>query len=267
MRNVVSVFREDLYAGRRVLVTGGASGIGFAIARAFAQHGAQLVLVSRNEERLKGACEALEGEGGRSASFHAADVRDAARIDAVARAEGPVDVLVNAAAGNFPAVFSGMSQSAWDTVVDIVLKGTANVSRSFAHGLRTQGGSVLNIVAGYAWTGAPAMSHSGAAKAGVLNLTRSLAVEWAPDVRVNAVSPGPIGGTEGMKRLGEDLGLAGAVVKATPLRRMGEVQDVANACLFLASEAAGYVTGACLVVDGGQDAVGPFASVFQAMEG
>ncbi len=128
-----------------------------------------------------------------------------------------------------------------------------------------RGGSIINLVAGYAWTGAPGVSHSGAAKAAVLNLTKSLAVEWAPSVRVNAVSPGPIGGTEGMKRLGEDMGLADAVVKGTPLARMGDADDIASACLYLASEAADYVTGSCLVVDGGQDAIGPFGMMFQAM--
>jgi NAD(P)-dependent dehydrogenase (short-subunit alcohol dehydrogenase family) len=249
-----------------VLVTGGATGIGLAAARAFARHGAELVLVSRNEENLQAACDQISDEGG-SAGFHQADVRDAERLDAVASEVGDVDVLINAAAGNFPAVFSGMSRNAWDTVVDIVLKGTANASRSFAPALRKRKGCVLNIVAGYAWTGAPAMSHSGAAKAGVLNLTRSLAVEWAPEVRVNAVSPGPIGDTEGMKRLGEQTGLSKAVERAVPLGRMGTTKEIADACLFLCSDAATYITGACLVVDGGQDAVGPFGSAFQSMMG
>lgn len=247
-------------------VTGGASGIGFAISRGFAAHGAQVVLLSRNTERLQAACNAIGKEGG-EASFQPLDVREADAVEEAAKKVGPVDVVVNAAAGNFPAVFSGMSRNAWESVVDIVLKGTANVSRSFGPGLSEREGSLLNIVAGYAWTGAPAMSHSGAAKAGVLNLTRSLAVEWAPRVRVNAVSPGPIGGTEGMKRLSEDMGLKGVVEQATPLRRLGTAEEVADCCLFLASPAASYVTGACLVVDGGQDAVGPFGRVFQALEG
>ncbi len=261
----MSIFHADLFKGRKVAVTGGATGIGFAISQGFAAHGAEVVLLSRNEGKLQAACETIMDAGGQ-ASFHAVDVRDAEGVDAVAKEIGAVDGLVNAAAGNFPAVFSGMSRNAWESVVDIVLKGTANVSRSFHPGLMEREGSVVNIVAGYAWTGAPAMSHSGAAKAGVLNLTRSLSVEWAPRVRVNAVSPGPIGGTEGMKRLSEDMGLQDVVEAATPLGRLGTVDEVADCCLFLASPAASFVTGACLVVDGGQDAVGPFGRVFQALQ-
>lgn len=258
-----SVFRDDLFAGRRVLVTGGATGIGFAISKAFAHHGADVVIVSRNEERLALAAKDL----GERASWHAADVRDEERLRAIAAEVGPVDVLVNAAAGNFPTPFSAMSSNAWQSVQDIVLGGTVNATRAFGEPMlgREAGGCVLNVVAGYAWTGAPGVSHSGAAKAGVLNLTKSLAVEWAPRVRCNAVSPGPVGDTEGMKRLGEDLGLADAVVQSTPLGRMAKASEVADACLYLASSAASYVTGACLVVDGGQDAVGPFGAIFQSM--
>lgn len=258
-----SSYRGDLFSGKRVLVTGGASGVGLAISRAFHDHGAEVVLLSRSEEHLAAAARDL---GGR-ASWHAADVRDEERLREVAKAVGPVDVLVNAAAGNFPAPFAAMSPNGWQSVQDIVLGGTVHATRAFGGPMlhRDAGGAVVNVVAGYAWTGAPGVSHSGAAKAGVLNLTKSLAVEWAPRVRVNAVSPGPVAGTEGMKRLGEDLGLADAVVASTPLGRMAEASEVADACLYLASPAASYVTGACLVVDGGQDAVGPFGSIFQAL--
>lgn len=251
------VFRDGLFAAKKVLVTGGATGIGFAIAHGFAGLGAHVTVLSRNESNLKDAVARL----GRAAAFHVADVRDGAAVAAAAKALGAQDVVVNAAAGNFPVPFDAMSDNAWRTVIDIVLNGTANVCRSFGPGLKERKGSVVNIVAGYAWTGAPGVSHSGAAKAGVLNLTRSLAVEWAPTVRVNAVSPGPIDGTEGMKRLGDDLGLRPAVERSVPLRRMGTADEVANACLFLASPAASYVTGACVVVDGGQDVKGPFGDL------
>lgn len=256
------VFRNGLFAGKTVLVTGGATGIGFAIAEAFKRLEADLLLVSRDQGRLDAAVQRLKAVGMGRVAAHSADVRDAARIEAVAEKAGAVDVLVNAAAGNFPAPFSALSENAFNTVVDIVLKGTGNTCRSFGGRMqRGRGGSILNIVAGYAWTGAPGVSHSGAAKAGVLNLTRSLAVEWAPKVRVNAVSPGPIDGTEGMKRLGDDLGLRPQVEKSVPLGRMGQPDEVAQACVFLASQAASYVTGACLVVDGGQDAKGPFGGL------
>ncbi|HUR25395.1 MAG TPA: SDR family oxidoreductase [Candidatus Thermoplasmatota archaeon] len=255
-------FRDGLFAGKSVLVTGGATGIGFAIAAAFKRLDADVHLLSRAEGRLAEAAGRLKGSGAGRAEFHAADVRDGARVEAVAKAVGDVDVLVNAAAGNFPSPFSALSENAFGTVVDIVLKGTANTSRSFGGRMqRGRGGCILNIVAGYAWTGAPGVRHSGAAKAGVLNLTRSLAVEWAPKVRVNAVSPGPIDGTEGMKRLGDDLGLRPDVERSVPLGRMGQPDEVAQACVFLASPAASYVTGACMVVDGGQDAKGPFGAL------
>jgi NAD(P)-dependent dehydrogenase (short-subunit alcohol dehydrogenase family) len=252
---VASAFRPDLLAGRRALVTGGSGGIGLAIARTLAAHGAHVHLLARDRARLEAAA-ALVGGG----SVHACDVRDAAAVQAVAASAGPMDVVVNSAAGNFPVPFDAMSENAWKTVVDIVLHGTANVCRAFGPRIPA-GGSVVNIVAGYAWTGAPGAAHSGAAKAGVLNLTRSLAVEWAPRVRVNAVSPGPIDGTEGMKRLADDLGLRDAITKAVPAGRLGRAAEVADACLFLASPAASYVTGACLVVDGGMDARGPFGSI------
>ncbi len=260
----MSVFRDDLYAGKHVLITGGATGIGFGIAQAFAAHGARVTIVSRNEERLEAACAKIRESGG-EAAWGSADVRDPEALQKIAKEVGPVDVLINAAAGNFPTPFSAMSHNAWQSVQDIVVGGTVHATRAFGEPMMGRGGSIINIVAGYAWTGAPGVSHSGAAKAAVLNLTKSLAVEWAPSVRVNAVSPGPIGGTEGMKRLGEDMGLADAVVKGTPLARMGDADDIASACLYLASEAADYVTGSCLVVDGGQDAIGPFGMMFQAM--
>jgi NAD(P)-dependent dehydrogenase (short-subunit alcohol dehydrogenase family) len=265
VRAAPSPFRSDLLAGKVALVTGGASGIGLAISRALVDHGAGVVLVSRSQERLAAAAKDLG-----NASYHAADVRDRERLAEIAKAVTDVDILVNAAAGNFPVPFSAMSPGAWDSVLGIVLDGTANVCRSFAPHLQRalQAGrdpSIVNVVAGYAWTGAPGVSHSGAAKAGVLNLTRSLAVEWAP-IRCNAVSPGPIADTEGMKRLGDELGLVDALMATVPLRRMGQADEVARACLYLASPAASYVTGHCLVVDGGQDVVGPFGGLWRALQ-
>ncbi len=259
-------------ANRRVFVTGGATGIGFGIATAYARHGAHVTIASRNEERLQAACAKLDAAGAAGTSYHVMDVRDKDAVEAAAKAAfeaGGVDTLVNCAAGNFPTPFAGMSANAWESVIDIVLNGTANTSRSIGLRMLESGkpGDVVNILAGYAWTGAPMVSHSGAAKAGVLNLTKSLAVEWAPQVRVNAVSPGPIGGTEGMKRLAEDFGLGDAVDASVPLGRHGTVDEIGNACLFLSSSAASYVTGIVVPVDGGQDARGPFYDLFAHLTG
>lgn len=255
----VATFAPGLFAGKRVVVTGGATGIGLAIATAFARLDSDVVLVSRNEERLEAACAGLASLGAGRPAYHVADVRDLTRMTQVASEVGPTDVVVSAAAGNFPVPFDAMSESAWRSVIDIVLHGTANTCRAFRPHLAPHA-AVVNIVAGYAWTGAPGVAHSGAAKAGVLNLTKSLAVEWAP-VRVNAVSPGPIDATEGIKRLADDLGLRAALERSVPLRRMGGADEVAQACVFLASPAASFVTGTCLVVDGGMDAKGPFGDL------
>lgn len=268
-----SCFRDDLYSRKHVMVTGGATGIGFGIAMGYARLGATVHIMSRNEERLRAAAKEIGRAGMGGAEFHVADVRDADAVAQIADDAPVFDVLINGAAGNFPAPFSALSDNAWGSVIDIVLNGTATCTRTFGQRMHDASmetpadgpRNIVNIVAGYAWTGAPGVAHSGAAKAGVLNLTKSLSVEWAPHVRLNAVSPGPIGGTEGMKRLGEDLGLGPAVEKSIPLGRMGTADEVAQACMWLSSPSASYVTGACLPVDGGQDAVGPFGALFQAM--
>lgn len=266
-----SPFRPDLFRGKTLFITGGATGIGYGISEAFARHGARVALMSRKEESLSSAAKRLSEAGAAEVTYHAGDVRDAERVEEIAQQlfdAGGVDVLVNCAAGNFLSPFAAMSKNAWTSVIDIVLNGTANVSRSVGGRMvdaQRGDASVVNIVAGYAWTGAPLVSHSGAAKAGVLNLTRSLAVEWAPHVRVNAVSPGPIAGTEGVKRLalGADADEDGTSTRMVPLQRLGEPREIGDACLFLASPAAAYVTGVCLPVDGGQDAWGPFGAMFQ----
>ncbi len=257
--STLAVFAPGLFRDHTIVVTGGTTGIGLAIAQAFARLDANVHVVSRSADHVKAAGAALQGLGAGTVAGHTADVRHAETLKEVARRIGTTDALVCAAAGNFPVPFDAMTTNAWTSVLDIVLHGTANTLRAFRPHLAPQA-SITNIVAGYAWTGAPGVSHSGAAKAGVLNLTRSLAIEWAPH-RVNAVSPGPIEGTEGMKRLADELGLRSKLESLVPLRRMGAPDDIANACVYLASPAARYVTGACLVVDGGMDAKGPFGDL------
>lgn len=244
-----------------MFITGGSQGIGLGLARAFGRHGARVTIASRKEEHLSAAAAQLRTDGIEAAAL-AFDVRDRPAVESAAQAiaaEGGVDVVVNNAAGNFAVPFAQMSENAWDAVVNIVLNGTANVCRSFGRvWIRDRRpGVVLNIVAGYAWSGAAGVSHSGAAKAGVLNLTRSLAVEWAPHrIRVNAISPGAIEDTGGARILVEQAGLADAVRRRVPLARFGTWDDITQAALYLASDAASYVTGALLVVDGGLDALG-----------
>lgn len=252
-------FQNGLFAGKRFVITGGTTGIGLAIARAAKELEADVHVVSRNPKHVDEAVATLQTTGMGRTVGHVADVRDPERLAALAKEIGRVDVLVCAAAGNFPTPFDAMSANAWQSVTDIVLGGTVNTLRAFRPSLHPQS-SLINVVAGYAWTGAPGVSHSGAAKAAVLNLTRSLAVEWAP-IRVNAVAPGPVDGTEGMKRLADDLGLRPQLEGMIPLGRLAQPDEVAQTCMFLASPAASYVTGACLVADGGMDARGPFAGL------
>lgn len=253
-----SVFRDDLFEGKAVLVTGGATGMGKAMTHAFAAHGARVLICSRKEENLKTAAEEVRALTGRDVLYKACDVREPDQVDAVMemaeRELGALDVLVNNAAGNFLVPFDQMSRNAWNAVVNIVLNGTFNVSKAAFPLLQKRGGAVTNMVATYAWTAAPFVSHSGAAKAGVLNLTRSLALEWASyGIRVNALAPGAVITKNASGNLGyaDDDGQT-RLLETIPLRRFGTSEEMALAALWLASPAASYVTGECLVVDGGQ---------------
>lgn len=248
------------FTGCSVFVVGGTSGINLGIARAFARAGARMGVASRRPEKVEAACQALAGAAG-PAFGRSFDVRDAAAVAAgladFAAAAGPIDVLVSGAAGNFPAMAMDMTPNGFKAVVDIDLLGTYNVMRGAWPHLRKPGASVVSISAPQAVIPMAMQAHVCAAKAGVDMITRSLAIEWGPDgVRINSVIPGPIDGTEGMARLAPDAAARARVIAGVPLRRMGTPDDVAGLCLFLASGAAGYVTGAVIPADGGWSQAG-----------
>ncbi|MEH6617152.1 MAG: SDR family oxidoreductase [Porticoccus sp.] len=244
------------YRGKLVFVAGGTSGINLGIAQGFAKAGATLVVMSRSQDKVDAAIEALKQQGGQVIGF-AADVRDVDRLKVVFESVydelGPIDVLISGAAGNFPAAANEMSGNAFKVVVDIDLLGTFNVLRYSHEYLRKPGASIINISAPQAFIPMEMQAHVCAAKAGVDMITRTTALEWGPEgIRVNSLVPGPIEGTEGMQRLAPP-GSASAkmVVDSVPLKRQGTVVDMANAALFLASDLASYINGVVLPVDGG----------------
>jgi peroxisomal 2,4-dienoyl-CoA reductase len=247
-------FQSDLLQGRVALVTGGGTGICRGIALAFAAHGCDVAITSRKMEHLEPAVAELRATGRRAVAA-AADVRDPAAVDRAVSATiaefGRLDILVNGAAGNFICRAENLSPNGFGAVVDIDLKGTFHVSRAALPHLKANGGAVLNISATLQYLGTMGQSHAAAAKAGIDSLTRTLACEWGPyGIRVNSIAPGPVEGTEGVRRLTTEQSRE-AAVHGCPLGRMATIADIANAALFLCSDAASFVNGVILVVDGG----------------
>lgn len=248
------IFADKILSGHVALITGGGTGITGGVARALAEAGTRVALVSRKLEHLRPAAEAINANGGEAIAV-AADVRDP---DAVAAAVattidrfGKLDIVVNGAAGNFLCAAEELSPNGFGTVVDIDLKGTFNVCRAAFAELKQNHGQILNISATLHYLGTPMQLHVSAAKAGVDALTRNLAVEWGRHgIRVNAIAPGPIGDTEGMKRLVPQP-IKEKLLERIPLGRFGEIADIERAAIFLCSEAASYINGTVLVVDGG----------------
>ncbi len=244
------------YDGEVVIVTGGGTGLGKAMAVEFARLGAKIGVLSRKSEHLAAGIAAVEAVGSRAAGI-ACDIRQpeqiAAAFDAVASELGPATVLVNNAAGNFPVPAEDMSPNAWRTVVDIVLNGTFYCSREFArrHLAAGTSGSILNIGAAYSWTGGPGFAHSAAAKAGVKNLTESLAVEWAPyGIRVNALVPGLFPHDDEVQAIRSVPERRKNDAARSPAMRVGLPHELGWAATFLASPYASYISGHTLVVDG-----------------
>ena len=243
------------YAGKVVVVTGGGTGLGKAMAVEFARLGAAVVIASRKPEHRDSGVRAIEAVGAKALGV-ALDVRDPEAIEAVfdevEESLGPADVLINNAAGNFPAQAVKMSPNAWRSVVDIVLNGTFLCSTEFARRAlaRSAPGAILNIGATYSWTGGPGTAHSAAAKAGVTNLTQSLAVEWAPHgIRVNCLAPGKFPHDdlpEVLRKTSTPEQDAGRI----PGGRVGEPRELGWAATYMCSPYATYLTGHTLVLDG-----------------
>jgi peroxisomal 2,4-dienoyl-CoA reductase len=248
-----SVFAPNILAGKVALVTGGGTGITGGVARALADAGARVALVSRKIENLEPAAARIESAGGEALAF-AADVRDYAQVERAVAATverfSRLDIVVNGAAGNFLCAAEELSPNGFGTVVDIDLKGTFNVCRASFGELKKRGGHILNISATLHYLGTPMQLHVSAAKAGVDALTRNLAVEWGPHgIRSNAIAPGPIADTEGMRRLVPEE-IRQRLTKRIPLGRLGLIRDVEQCAVFLCSEAASFISGAVIVVDG-----------------
>lgn len=254
------IFRPDALKGLVSLVTGGSSGIGFGIARVFAELGSTVVIIGRQEGKARDAqAQLLRDVPGARVVAHATDVRDHEAVrktyGSIVDEFGQLDVLVNNAAGNFHCPTEDLSPNGWRTVIDIDLNGTFNSCQAALPGLKKSpdGGRIINITVPQALSGWPGSAHASAAKAGILSLTRSLAIEWGGyGVRVNNVLPGPISGTEGLKRLYEERGIAEREKERMALGEFGLTDDIANACAFLASAGGAFITGCDLTVDGGR---------------
>lgn len=248
------IFASDILKDKVAFVTGGGTGITGGVARAFAEHGARLAIVSRKEENLIPMKQFVEENCGECAAI-AADVRDHSAVeDAIAKTVehfGRIDIVVNGAAGNFLCAANQLSSNGFGTVVDIDTKGTFNVCRAAFEELKKSRGQILNISATLHYLATPMQIHVSAAKAGVDAITRNLSVEWGREgIRVNGIAPGPIEDTEGMKRLLPEA-LKEKITRKIPLGRFGRIADIENAALFLCSDAASYINGVTLVVDGG----------------
>ncbi|GAA4276312.1 SDR family oxidoreductase [Aquimarina mytili] len=261
MSHTEKMLRDGALKGKNIVVTGGGSGLGKSMTKYFLELGAKVAITSRNLEKLQNTAKELEEETGGTCLPLQCDVRHYDQVEAmrdqVIETFGTVDVLLNNAAGNFISPTERLSANAFDTIIDIVLKGTKNCTLAFGkHWIDTKYKSttVLNIVTTYAWTGSAYVVPSATAKAGVLALTRSLAVEWAKyGMRFNAIAPGPFPTKGAWDRLMPgDLKEKLDITKQVPLGRVGNHQELANLAAYLVSDFSAYVNGEVVTIDGGE---------------
>lgn len=249
------VFDRNLLKGKVAFITGGGSGIGFRITELLMRHGCNTAIASRRLERVEKAAQKLEKATGRRCLPLQVDVRNPANLqkvlDDILSHYSKLDILINNAAGNFLCPVESLSYNAFKTVIEIDTLGTFNTTKAaFEKYFKNHGGNIINISATLPYRGSVLQSHAGTAKAAIDALTKHLAVEWGPkNIRINTVAPGPIGGTEGMRRLGGKE--PNQLTREIPLMRMGYKTEIAESAVFLASDASSYITGTVLVVDGG----------------
>lgn len=261
MKYTEKMLRDDALKGKIIVITGGGSGLGKAMTRYFMELGAKVAITSRNLDKLKSTAQELEAETGSTCLPVQCDVRHYEQVESVLEKVlnhyGRVDVLLNNAAGNFISPTERLSANAFDTIIDIVLKGSKNCTLAFGkHWIKSkqEESKVLNIVTTYAWTGSGYVVPSAAAKAGVLAMTRSLAVEWSKyGIQFNAIAPGPFP-TKGAwdRLLPGNLKDKFDMAKKVPLNRVGEHQELANLAAYLVSDFSAYINGEVITIDGGE---------------
>jgi NAD(P)-dependent dehydrogenase (short-subunit alcohol dehydrogenase family) len=251
------MFAPDLLKNRVAVITGGGTGIGLAIATRLGSLGARIAIASRDSGHLEKGCAALR-EAGIDPLAIQLDVRKPEQVDEMVERTvkhfGSFDILVNNAAGNFICRAEELSPNGWNSVIGIVLNGTFYCSRAVGRYMigRKRGGSIVSILANYIWTGSPGTIHSAAAKAGVMSMTQTLAVEWAPHgIRVNAVAPGPVESAGAARQLWSTPEEVNRITRTVPLGRWGTPVEVADAVAFLAAPQSGFITGEILTIDGG----------------